>query len=206
MIFEDRRHAGQLLAEKLKPIIKEPAIIYALPRGGVILGREIAQVFGMPLDILIPRKIGHPFNDEFAVAAVSEDGKVVDEGNDVISYEQDWFRQAVEREVKEAARRRQLYVGGRPPKNPAGKTAVIVDDGIATGLTMLAAFRQAEALKPERIIVAVPVTPSDSAEFLRKAGVEVVALNEDPQFAGSVGTYYREFPQISDEEVIKALS
>src|SRR3989344_1657662 len=141
MRFKDRADAGRKLAHALNKFKGRQGVVYALPRGGVVLGVEIAQALHMPLDLVIPRKIGHPISPEYAIGAVVENGEKVCNEMEVARIDPEWFRREVERERQEARRRRELYLGGREPAPVEGKTAIIVDDGIATGLTMEVAIR-----------------------------------------------------------------
>ena len=136
MRFKDRTDAGKKLAQALKKYQNQDGVVYALPRGGVVLGAIVARDLHMSLDLLIPRKIGHPLQPEYAICAVVENGEIVCNQQEVARVDPQWFRQEVEAERQEARRRRELYLGGRDPAPVAGKTAIIVDDGIATGLTM----------------------------------------------------------------------
>lgn len=204
MHFKDRQHAGQQLASALKKYKGRDVVVYALPRGGVIVGIEVAKELNAPFDLLIPRKIGHPYDPEYAIAAVSESGEVVKKDEELRHIDKQWFENEVARELGEIKRRRQLYLGGRKPLDPEGKTAIIVDDGLATGLTMKAAILQLRKQKTKTVIVAVPVAPADTAREIGKLLDELVVLHVPAGFA-SVGSYYQDFPQVSDEEVISAI-
>ncbi len=206
MQFQDRNEAGQKLGELLqKKYGGKDVVIYALPRGGVVLGAEIARMLRAPLDLVIPRKIGHPMSPEYAIAAVTEHGEIVANEEEISSVDKKWLGHAVQKEIKEAKRRRELYCGGRAPISPKGKTAIIVDDGIATGLTMRAAIADIKKQNPAKIIVVVPVAPKDTAEEIRKEVDDFVALDIPEVYAGAVGAYYTNFDQVSDEEVKKLL-
>lgn len=205
MIFKDRTEAGRKLAEALKKYKGQDLVIYALPRGGVVLGYEIAKALGAPLDLVIPRKIGHPTNPEYAVCAVAEDGHMICNEAERAMLDPKWLEQAVERERQEAKRRRETYLEGRPPLSAEGKIAIIVDDGIATGLTMMLAIREIKHQKPKKIVVAIPVSPQDSAEVLKKEADELVALDIPEAYLGAVGAYYENFPQVEDAQVIRLL-
>lgn len=206
MRFRDRRDAGRQLAQKLAAKYRgEDGIVYALPRGGVVLGAEIAQHLDMPLDLIIARKIGHPHNPEYAIGAVTADGEVVSNPLEVQYVPREWYERQVAAERQEAGRRHDVYLGGRPPLPASGKTAIIVDDGIATGLTMEAAIRAIHSQHPARVVVAVPVVPADTAAKLEREVDEVVALDVAEDYLGAVGAYYDDFPQVSDSEVIALL-
>ena len=205
MLFRDRTDAGRKLAQALKKYQNQDGVVYALPRGGVVLGVEVARELGMPLDLLIPRKIGHPRQPEYAIGAVAENGEMVCNQEEVARLDPQWFRQEVEAERQAALRRRELYLGGREPVSVKGKTAIIVDDGIATGLTMEVAIRDARHREPARLIVAVPVAPPETAERLAREVDEFVLLDHSPYYLGAVGAYYDYFAQVTDDEVIALL-
>jgi len=204
MRFANRQEAGRKLAEALEPFRGQAGVVYALPRGGVPLGREVARRLGMPLDILIPRKIGHPMQPEYAICAVPEQGQRVCNPREEASVDPQWLAAAEDRERAEARRRRSLY-GRADAPSVAGRMAIIVDDGIATGLTMRAAIRDADAREPAHVVVAIPVVPSETAATLETEADQLVALEVTDHYLGAVGAYYDSFPQVSDEEVIRML-
>lgn len=206
MRFRDRTEAGQLLATALLQYRHEPAVIYALPRGGVVLGVEIAKRLQAPLDVLVPRKIGHPDNPEYAVCAVAENGYLVCNQPEAARLDKQWLNEAVKAQQAEARRRRQNYAAGRSEPSVRGKTAIITDDGVATGLTMMAAIMDARARRPAKIVVAVPVLPRDVAADLRERVDEVVALDIPAVYHGAVGAYYDQFDQVEDETVKQLLN
>jgi len=206
MRFKNRTEAGQLLAEKLAKYKDQAGVVYPLPRGGVPLGIEIARALGMELDLIIPRKVGHPYNPEYAIAAVGETGDPVVNQAEVARVDAKWFEQEVARQRGEARRRRATYLAGREPFPVEGKIAIIVDDGIATGLTMKAAIHDAKARKPAKLVVAIPVVPADTAKVLEGMVDELVAIKIDPYYLGAVGAYYEDFNQVSDEEVMALIS
>ena len=205
MRYQDRQDAGRLLAEALLGYARPDVVVLALPRGGVILGAEVARVLGARLDLVIPRKVGHPSYPEYGIAAVAEGGEVVANEEEVARVDPAWFERAVAHEREEAARRRRHYLGGREPLDLGGKTAILVDDGIATGLTMEAAVRDVRGRGASEVVVAVPVAPADAVVRLRRQADEVVALQAPVDYAGAVGAYYREFRQVTDDEVVEAL-
>ncbi len=186
-------------------------VIFALPRGGVVLGFEIAKKLSAPLDLVISRKVGHPLNQEYAICAVTEDGEIICNERERAAVDGAWLAEAIQKEIAEAKRRRAKYFGLAKPEigvrrvSIEGKVAIIVDDGIATGLTMRAAILDIKSKKPGKIIVAVPVVPRDIAEIMKKDADDLVALEISENFLGSVGAYYESFPQVEDEEVIKLL-
>lgn len=205
MRFRNRREAGQKLAQALARYRGRDGIVYPLPRGGVVLGVEIARALGMPLDLVIPRKIGHPYNPEYAICAVTEHGAPICNEREVAQVDPEWFRRRVEAERREARRRRELYLAGREPFPVEGKIAIVVDDGIATGLTVRAAIQDVKQRKPARVVVAVPVAPKDTADRLAREVDEVAALDVSDFYLGAVGAYYDDFPQLTDDEVVVLL-
>jgi predicted phosphoribosyltransferase len=206
MRFKDRADAGRWLAQALAAYEGKDGVVLALPRGGVVLGAEIARALRMPLDLVIARKLGHPLSPEYAIGAVTEDGETVYNPWEVSQVDAEWFRRQVERERAEARRQREHYLGGRPPLPLAGRIAILVDDGIATGLTMEAAIHDARRRKPARLVAAVPVAPQDTAERLGRMVEEFVALDIPEPYLGAVGAYYDYFPQVGDDEVIALLA
>lgn len=205
MRFDDRNEAGTRLAHALDRYRGQAGVVYALPRGGVPLGVVVARHLGMPLDLLIPRKIGHPFHPEYAVCAVPERGERVCNPREAERLDPDWLEQAEARERAEARRRRQLYCTA-PSPDVAGKLAIIVDDGIATGLTMRAAIRDARQRAPRHLVVAIPVAPAETAALLETEVDELVTLDIPEYYRGSVGAYYEDFEQTTDDEVIALLA
>ena len=205
MHFKNRKQAGQLLAQAVEKYKGEDVVVYALPRGGIEVGAEIAEHLQAPLDLIIPRKIGHPQNPEYAVCAVTESGHLVCNQEEIATLDEEWLEQAVRAEVAEARRRRLTYLAGRSPVTAEGRTAIITDDGAATGLTMLAAIQEVREHQPMRIVVAVPVTPQDTVEQLKQYADEVIAIDAPRMFRGYIGAYYDEFDQVSDEEVMEIL-
>jgi predicted phosphoribosyltransferase len=204
VIFKDRVDAGRKLAEALASYKREDVVIYGLPRGGVVLGAEIARSFGAPLDLIIVRKVGHPTAPEYAIAAVAEDGHTVVNRLEVDSIDKEWFEENVRIERQEARRRRELYTRGHAPVPATGKVAIIVDDGLATGLTMFGAIQEIRHSDPEKIVVAVPVAPPQTVQALREVADDVVVLHVTANF-GAIGSFYSLFNQVSDEEVIELM-
>lgn len=204
MIFKNRQDAGQKLAETLQNYKNAPnTIVLALPRGGVVVGYEIAKALNLPLDIVVPRKIGAPGNPEYAIGAIAETGDAILSEEEVRYVKKEWLKQAMEEEKKEAQRRLITYRPG-PPPDLKNKTVILVDDGVATGFTMRAAVASIKARQPAKIIVAVPHGAQDSLEKIKSEADEVVCLYS-PAAYWAVGAHYEEFPQTSDEEVIELL-
>lgn len=204
--FPDRQAAGEKLAEALKHY-KEitDVVVYALPRGGVIPARVVADALGAPLTLALAKKIGHPDNPEFAIGAVTEEGEPFwDEVHSAMFSEQ-WKSGAVAEAREEARRQRVVFLEGEKPLRAEGKTALLIDDGVATGLTMRAALRELRAENPTRLIVVVPAAHPEVAEEIRKEADGIIVLDPDEEYLGTVGAYYGWFPQVSDEEVIELL-
>lgn len=178
MYFEDRSDAGRKLAEKLQKYRNQDVVIYALPRGGVVLGVEIAKKLNAPLDLLIIRKIGHPLNPEYALCATSENAHahMVCNKEELAGVDKEWFKNETEKERQEAKRRREVYLKGRSPIPAKGKIAIIVDDGVATGLTMFTAILEIKHQETKKVVVAVPVAPPETANQIKSKVDEFVTL------------------------------
>lgn len=206
LICKNRTAAGRKLAEILKKFKNKDAVIYALPRGGVVVGAAIAKTLHSPLDLIITRKIGHPNQKEYALGAVAENGHSILNKKALLDVSKEYLNQEIETQKKEAQRRRKVYLGNRKPISCKGKTAILVDDGIATGLTIKAAIQELKIhYHPEKIIVAVPVAPKETVEELKSEGVEIVAAEIPEYFQGAIGNYYEEFNPVEDEEVIQIM-
>ena len=200
-MFKDRTDAGRQLATVLEQHDVEADLVLAIPRGGLPVGRAVADRLDVPLDIVAARKIGAPGNPELAVGAVASDGTVwlnealIEElgvGNDYIDEQTDHEREAAVRKV-------QRYRDDRPPLELTGKTVLVVDDGIATGATTIACVRQLRNADVDRVIVAVPVAPPEVVERLRSEADAVICA-ETPTYFGAVGRFYDSFEQVSDEQ------
>ena len=200
-MFWDRIDAGKQLARALIPYQGQPVVVYALPRGGVVLGVEIARSLGAPLDLIVVRKIGHPMQPEYAIGAVAEDGYVVMNPDEAADLDQRWLDHAIAAELKEARRRRTLFLQGRSPVAVKDKIAIIVDDGLATGLTMLAAIHEIRKRRPQEVVVAVPVAAAETARKLRFEVDNLVVLHI-PEQLRAIGAFYQRFDQVSDDEVV----
>jgi putative phosphoribosyl transferase len=205
-IFADRRDAGERLAAALDHLRGEAVVVLGIPRGGVEVAKVVAQELGAPLDVVIPRKIGAPGNPELGLGAVAEDVEVLDEHLiRVLAVSEDYLTQEIARQREEITRRSSAYRRGRPPIALEGKIAVIVDDGVATGGTAVAALRWAHAHGAKRVVLAVPVAPVEATRRLQADADEIVVLaSPEPFYA--VGQWYRSFPQTSDERVVELLS
>jgi putative phosphoribosyl transferase len=211
MRFHDRRQAGAALAERLrawqdKGALTDPVVL-ALPRGGVVVADEVARALDAPLDVLIARKIGAPFQPELGVGAiVGDDPPLYDErALDRLGLSKAALEPIVEQEREELHRREQLYRKGRAVPELAGRTAVVVDDGVATGATALAALRSVRLRDPARVMLAVPVCSPEAAHLVRAEADDVVCLHEPAAFM-AVGLWYDEFDQVTDDEVLDILS
>jgi len=205
-MFIDRRHAGQELGRALHRYSGTDPIVLALPRGGVPIGREVASALDAELDVLIVRKLGAPNNPEFAIGAVGEGGAVVLDEQTVVSMHMDdaTLERIVTEARREIDRRVDAYRRGRSLPSLAGRTVIIVDDGLATGSTAATAVEVIKSLGAEDIVLAVPTGSHQAVTLLRDRCDEVICLEEPPWF-GSVGAQYESFPQVSDEEVLALL-
>jgi len=207
-VFQDRAEAGQALAEQLVAKKYDKPVVLALPRGGVPVAAEVAKALGAPLDLVLVRKIGVPFQPELALAAVVDGGHpelVVNEDvRRLTGVTDDDLAEAKTRELAEIDRRRELYLKGRDRIPIRGCTAIVIDDGIATGATARAALHALRRQEPKRLVLAIAVAPADTVESLGTEVDDIVCLESpDPFFA--IGLYYRDFSQVSDEEVIALL-
>lgn len=205
--FSNRRDAGQQLAAKLTAYQNNPdVIVLGIPRGGVVVAAEIARALNVPLDIFITRKIGAPFNHELALGAVASDGTVV--LDEPLIHELHVPHQLVERESekqkREIRRRSELFRKDRPALALENKTVIVVDDGIATGSTMITALRALRHSSPARLVLAVPVAPLQTVPHLRAECNELVLLDTPEPFM-AVGFFYEDFEQVTDEEVVEIL-
>ena len=208
MVFTDRHEAGRQLAEQLSALKDRSPVVLALPRGGVPVGFEIARALAAPLDLVLVRKIGAPFQEELAVGAIAdgEHPELVTDPQLVagLGISDEYLEAAKSAALQEIERRRHVYLGDRQPVDVAGRTAIVVDDGIATGATMLAALRATRRRKPGRLVLAVPVAPQHTLRKLRREVDETVCLDTPADFF-AVGQFYRRFPQLQDDEVIALL-
>ena len=206
--FADRREAGRVLADALTSYRDVPdVLVLGLPRGGVPVAWEVAAALHAPLDVLVVRKLGAPRWEELAIGALASGGLVV-RNEDVLRsmhITEEQIQQVIEREAAELARREAAYRGGRAPIEPAGKTIILVDDGIATGATMLAAARAIRAAGPQEIVAAIPVAAPSGLDQLQRAADEVVCVCAPMSFM-AVGEYYEDFSQTSDDEVRSLLA
>jgi putative phosphoribosyl transferase len=204
-VFEDRAEAGRRLSKALAHLEGENAVVLSIPRGGVEVGAEVARALGWPLDIVIPRKVRAPGNQELGLGAVAPGVRVLDERMvRSLGVSPEYLEREIAFEEEEIRRRSEAYRAGRGPFDLREKVAVIVDDGVATGGTAMAALRWARAQGASRVILAVPVAPAEAVANLAKEADEVVCLaTPEPFYA--VGQWYARFPQTSDQEVIRQL-
>jgi putative phosphoribosyl transferase len=206
VIFADRIAAGERLAKGLAHLAGSECVVLAIPRGGVIVGEVIARELGAPLDVVVPRKIGAPGNPELAIGAVAPGIRVLDPRMvGALGVTDRYLEREIAEQEAEIERRQRAYRGGRPPRPVEGRVAIVVDDGVATGSTAVAALRWARARGAERVVLAVPVAPPQSLGRLRAEADEVVVL-ETPQPFLAVGEWYRDFDQTTDEQVVSALA
>lgn len=208
MLFHDRSEAGRQLAERLLPYKDRQPVVLALPRGGVPIGFEIARALSAPLDLVLVRKIGAPHHEELAIGAIAdgEHPQLVTDPDLIadLAVTSEYLDQAKATALKEIERRRHAWFGDRQPVDVAGRTAIVVDDGIATGATMQAALRATRLRKPARLVLAVPVAPWHTLKKLRHEVDETVCLDTPADFY-AVGQFYTAFPQLRDEEVTTLL-
>ncbi|MGF1473213.1 MAG: phosphoribosyltransferase [Rubrobacteraceae bacterium] len=205
-IFRDREDAGRRLAERLLFYRDEDPVVLALPRGGVPVGAEISRALEAPLDVIIARKLGAPGQPELAVGAVAPGGvRLINER--VVRWmgiPEDWIERSAEQELEEVRRRMRRFRGGRPAPDIQDRTAILVDDGIATGMTAMAAIQAIRTANPRRIVLAVPVCAKETAGNLSRQVEDFVCL-EIPADLWAIGLWYRDFHQIPDEEVVELL-
>jgi putative phosphoribosyl transferase len=207
LLFRDRRDAGRHLARKLRAYADSDAVVLALPRGGVPVGYEVATALGLPLDVFIVRKLGLPGHEELAMGAIASGGASVMNPAVLARFRvpERAIEEVVAREREELQRREAAYRGGHPPVEVAGRTAILVDDGLATGSSMQAAVLALRRRDPLRIVVAVPVAPAETCrEFEELVDDTVCAVTPQPFYA--VGEWYEDFSQTGDEEVSELLA
>lgn len=202
-MFKDRKQAGLLLASYLKGYKNDKdVVVLAIPRGGVIPGDTIAKILNVPLEILLVKKIGHPSNKECAIGAVSMENRIMTDSYGV----SDAYIESETKKVREKMRAQyQLFFGNRKTINLKNKKVIIVDDGIATGNTLMLVIKVVKNANPNKIIVAVPVAPPETLATLKSIVDEVVCI-ETPYNFNAVGQYYHHFPQVEDETVVQLLN
>lgn len=206
MIFEDRRDAGRKLAHRVAALKAVDPLVLGVPRGGIVVAAEVAEALKAPLDVLIARKIGSPHNEELAIGAVAVDGTLlIDETlTKALRVPDSYVKQQVEKERREIERRTRYYRGNHPAPVLKGRTLIVVDDGVATGMTIKAALRYLKPQGAERVVLALPVAPADTAQELRREVDELIVLHTPEPFY-AVGQWYSLFDQTSDDEVVEIL-
>lgn len=205
MLFRDRTDAGEQLAEVIGSLDAKNTIVLALPRGGLPLGVIVAKKYAVSFDIILAKKIGHPTNSEYAIGAVAEGGTPILGEGYVEALHAEWVQEKVPLIQKEMSRKRAIYREILQENQLNDKDVLIVDDGIATGLTMFAAIRAAEEHQPKSVSVAVLVIPKATYGQLKQEVDKVYMLEVPQHFLGGVGAYYEQFPQLTDEQVKEML-
>lgn len=207
MVFEDRKEAGQTLVAELGKF-KNAAdiVVLGLPRGGIVTSFEISEALNLPMDLLVPRKIVAPMNKNFAIGAITENGEGYFDGAIIKMYgiKKKYIEQEIEKEKAEALRLTHVYRGDKKAIDLKGKTVILVDDGISTGASMLAAINYVGVNGASKIVVAVPTSARNSLEKIREVVDEVFCL-DTPEFFGALGTFYKKFEQIEDDKVIQLM-
>lgn len=207
-VFQDRTDAGRQLAAALEPFRSTRPVVLALPRGGVPVAYEVAKALDAPLDLVLVRKIGTPWQPELAIAAVVDGGRpetvVMQDVVDKLSIPPSYIEKQAAIELGELERRRTCYLANRPRVDIVDRTVLVIDDGLATGATMEAALHATRRAKPDHLVMAVPVAPPDTIARLRTEVDDVVCLHS-PALFGAIGLFYREFHQLHDDEVVDLL-
>lgn len=206
-MFKNREEAGNKLAEKLVSYhATKNLIVLAIPRGGVVIGKELAQALNCPLEVIITKKIGAPGNSELAIGAVGMLGEpVIDEAlAERVGAEEEYIKNQIAKIKIEIKRREKEFRGNKPKLNLKNRIVILTDDGVATGATMMAGIEIVRQQNPKKIIVAVPVIARDTLDKVKALADEVICL-DSPMMFFAVGQFYQDFPQISDEEVKKLL-
>lgn len=208
MIFDNRRQAGQLLAEEIERRGFANPVVLGLPRGGVPVASEVAAKINAPLDVILVRKIGAPFQRELAIGAVVDGVTPEIVRNEelirALGVTEDEFKALADQQLKIIEERRKLWLAGRQAIPVKGKTAIIVDDGIATGATVRVSVHAIRKKGPKLLVVATPVAPPETVEALRREADDVVCL-ETPDYLGAIGFFYRDFSQVTDADVSRVL-
>jgi putative phosphoribosyl transferase len=202
MIYFNRQAAGKQLAKALAQYKGSDTVVLALPRGGVVLASEVARELHAPLGLVLVRKLGHPSYAEYAIGAVAENDTPIYNSQEIAAIDDVWLKRAESSARHLIEQRRKLYYGEHfIPPDTTGKLVILVDDGIATGLTMRAAVQAVTKNRPKQLIVAVPVASQESVNDLEGLVDKVVVLDDPRGFLGAVGAHYREFKQVNNDEV-----
>jgi predicted phosphoribosyltransferase len=201
MQFKNRRDAAEQLISLLQKYKHEPGLVLAVPRGGVPVAYHVAKDLGLPLELLMTKKIGHPAYPELAIGAVSPEGHVMDQSYGI---PESYLEDEVKRLREHLAAQYHKFMGNHQPAEVKNKTAIIIDDGVATGHTLLAAIKMLKQKNPKKIIVAVPVAPPETADRIKKQVDDFICLHTPLQFV-SVSRHYEDFQEVSDEEVTRFL-
>lgn len=201
-MFKDRLDAALQLSKRLEKYKYKNGIVLAVPRGGVPIGHVIAKSLGLPLEVILSKKIGHPYNSEFAIGSVSLHGTVMNDSYPDVP--ESYVREEGKRILEALKEKYRLYAGKKKPTNLKNKIVIIVDDGIATGNTLLATIDAVKRSDPKEVVIAVPVAPLTTVKKLSKSVNELICLLI-PEFFMGVGQFYEDFSQVSDEEVINLL-
>ncbi|MGH8751886.1 MAG: phosphoribosyltransferase [Burkholderiales bacterium] len=205
MLFRDRLDGAIRLAEKLHAYRGKNPLVLAIPRGAVTMAKHIAAELDGEVDVVLVRKIGAPHNPEFAIGAVDESGNYfVGEDASLTGADDNYITREKQKQIEIMRERRAHYTPSRTPADPAGRIVIVVDDGLATGSTMMAALRALRTTNPAQLICAVPVAPPDTLEKVARYCDETVCVHATPDFF-AVGQFYADFPQVSDEEVVEIL-
>lgn len=204
MIFENRAQAAHMLAARLRPWGGQRPVVLAIPRGAVPMGRIIADDLQGDLDVVLVRKLRAPFNPELAIGSIDEAGAVYLDPDTTHLWDADYLEKEKQEQLRMLAWRRRMYAPARPPVDVENRVVIVLDDGIATGSTMIAALRAIRARHPARLIAATAVAPADTLERIRQEADEVICL-EVPRMMFAIGSHFRDFGQVSDDEVVGLL-
>ncbi len=206
LAFKDRQEAGKEVARALAEYKGKNVVVMGMPRGGVVVAREVAEALDAPLDIVVTRKIGAPGEPEFALGAVTQEGDVIVDSRaaESVGATAEYLQEEARRKKSEVKERMRRLRGDAPYPSLEGKTIIIIDDGMATGNSMRAAVQSIKMRGPKEVVVAVPVAPREAVAELSREGTKVVCL-EQPRFFFAIGEFYKDFGQVEDAEVRKLL-